>query len=62
MWLESYVIPNKGPILSSNRTPYFIIEIYLGPKNHKIFALLDSGASTSFINKEFLKKTKKIFN
>jgi len=56
--LESHATSSKGPILSSDPSPCFIIDVYLGPKNHKVFALLDSGASACFIDEDFVKNQK----
>ena len=58
MRLESCATPSKGPILSSDPSPCFIVNVYLGPKNHKVFALLDSGASACFIDEDFVKNQK----
>lgn len=58
MRLESCATPSKGPILSSDPSPCFIVNVYLGPKNHKVFALLESGASACIIDEDFVKNQK----
>ena len=35
-----------------------MIELYLGPKNYRAFALLDSGASACFLDEDFVKSRK----
>lgn len=55
MRLESCTIPSKGPILSLDPSPCFIIDVYLGPKNDEVFALLDSRAWACFTDKDFVK-------
>lgn len=54
--LESYVIHSKGLILSSNLSPCFTIDICLGPKNHKVFILLNWRALVCVIDEDFVKK------
>lgn len=56
MQLKSYMIPSKGPILSSDPSPCFIIEVYLESKNYKVLTLLDLEALIYFIDKDFVKK------
>ena len=56
MRLESCITSGKGPLFSSDPSPYFTINMWLGPKNHKVSALLDSGASACFIDEDFVKK------
>jgi hypothetical protein len=56
--LEPGTIPIQGPILSSKPSSYFMIELYLGPRNYKALALLDSGASTCSLDEEFIKSHK----
>lgn len=53
--LKSYMKPSKGHILILDPSSFFAIEVYLGPKNHRVLALLDSRASTCLINKVFIK-------
>ena len=55
MQLEPGTNPIEGPILSSEPSSCFMIELYLGPKNYRAFALLDSGASACFLDEEFVK-------
>lgn len=54
--LESSTIFNKDYILSSKSSSYLIININLGPKNYKVFTLLDSIASICFLDEKFIKK------
>ena len=59
MRLESNGKTTKsGPILSANLASCFIVPIWLGPNKLAIEALIDSGASTCFINKSFAKQNK----
>ena len=48
----------SGPVLSANPTSCFIIPIWLGPNKLTTKALIDSGASTCFIDKSFAKQNK----
>jgi hypothetical protein len=56
--LEPSTNPIEGPILSSEPSSCFMIELYLGPKNYRAFALFDSGASACFVDEDFVKSCK----
>ena len=58
MRLKSCTISNKGLILSSEPSPCFTLNITLGPKCYKAYALLDSGASACFLDEQFVKSRK----
>ena len=59
MQLESNGKTTKsGPILFANPTSCFIIPIWLGPNKLATEALIDSEASTCFIDKSFAKQKK----
>lgn len=63
MQLKSYVTSNKDSIHSSDSSPYSTIEVYFGSKNFKKnIVLLDLRAFIYFINKDFVKKLRNIFN
>ena len=58
MQLEPSTNPIEGPILSSEPSSCFMIELYLGPKNYRALALLESRALACFLNEEFVKSRK----
>lgn len=62
MLLQSYIIPNKGLILSLDSLLYFLIKVFLQSKNHKVFIFVDSRTSTCFIDEVFVKKIRNIIN
>ena len=48
----------SGSSFSAQPARCFTIHLFLGPQKHKTKALLDSGASTCFLNEEFAKRHK----
>lgn len=46
----------KGHVFSFKSILYFIIDIYLRPKNHKAFVLLDLSVLICFFDKDFVKR------
>jgi hypothetical protein len=61
MWLEKvaqFII--KGPILTFEDSPYFIVPLIvkMDSSSIKVHALLDSGTSTCFMDKDFLDRYK----
>lgn len=48
----------KGPVRSSSPSTYFIMDVFLGLKNHKVFALLGARASACFIDSDLARYSK----
>jgi len=56
VWLDSsFWQPKQGPILLAQPSWYFTILLDLGPKRLNAIALLNSRASTCFLDEEFVK-------
>ena len=53
MWLDSSLQINQGPILSTQPSHCFTIPLCLNSQRFKTLALLDSGASTCFLDEKF---------